>query len=118
MVACGTVREVLRQVRPTRLMEIRVAENSAGAQRVLRDAPGNWQPVHADETVFGSQSKTLRYEADADDTQLETTLRLLIEAGIRVTSFAELEANLEEAFMHLTGTNRSEKSDRGSTPER
>ena len=117
MVACGTVREVLRQVRPTRLMEIRVAENSAGAQRVLGDAPGNWQPVRADETVVGSQSKTLRYEADADDAQLETTLRLLIEAGIRVRSFAELEANLEEAFMHLTRTNRSENSDRGSTPE-
>ncbi len=102
MVASGTVRDVLRQVRPTRLMEIKVAGDCAGAQRVLRDAPGNWRPMRANDTA-ASGAKTLRYEVDADDAQLETALRLLIEAGIRVARFAELEANLEEAFMHLTG---------------
>ena len=50
----------------------------------------------------GQTNGTLRYQVHADETQLSQTLALLLNAGVAVVSFAEVPADLEDAFMRLT----------------
>jgi ABC-2 type transport system ATP-binding protein len=97
MVACGPVQDILRSVRQKRLMEIVLLKCPDRAVEVLKQAPGEWELV----TSNGS-NHTLRYEVQADESQLATGLCLLLKNGIAVTSFHEVPADLEDVFMSLT----------------
>ncbi len=97
MAACGPVQEILRNVRQKRLMEIQVLKFSAQARQVLSEAPGEWQAIEAVQA-----NGTLRYEVQADEQQLAQALLLLLKAGIPVTNFYEVPADLEDVFMSLT----------------
>lgn len=97
LVACGGVQDILRTVRQKRIVEINVLKFRDQARRVLTEAPGEWTPVEAAEN-----NGTLRYEVAADEAQLAQTLLTLLKAGIPVTSFSEVPADLEDVFMSLT----------------
>lgn len=97
MVACGPVKQILKQVRQKRLMEISILNSSEIAQEVLKAAPGEWEPAESD-VAHG----VLRYQVQADETQLAEALSLLVSNGIVVTSFCEISADLEDVFMSLT----------------
>ncbi len=95
MVANGSVQQILRDVRQTRLMEVRVIGSIEQAKKVLSAAPGIWTPVT-------SAANTLRYEVQADEAQLAQTVQLLFKNNLAVTHFAEVPADLEDVFMSLT----------------
>src|SRR5207248_4609765 len=96
LVASGPVQEILRTVRQRRLMEISILGDQEAARAVLAEAPGEWKPVE------GGSNGLLRFEVDADEKQLAQGLRLLLSKGVRVVSYAEVPADLEDVFMHLT----------------
>ena len=97
MVAAGPVREILRNVRQYRLVEVHVLGDKKQARIALSGAPGEWKQVGTDE-----QNGTLRFEVQADERQLAAGLQLLLECGVKVVSYAEVPADLEDVFMSLT----------------
>jgi len=97
LVACGPVQEIMRTVRQRRVVEIRVLGDAAAAASVLQDAPGTWESVPA-----GAADGVLRYEVRADERQLSESLQLLLREGVRVVSYHEVPADLEDVFMALT----------------
>ncbi len=100
LVASGPVRQILRELRPTRLLEVQVRSAPEDARAALRDAPGEWR------LIDGADDGVLRYDVTADEDQIAGALKLLIDRGVKVSGFAEIAANLEEAFMSLTGPDR------------
>ena len=95
LVVAGPVQEILRNVRQRRLMEIQVLGDKEQARAVLAQAPGDWQAV-------GDENGVLRYEVQADEKQLADGLLLLLKNRVRVVSYAEVPADLEDVFMSLT----------------
>jgi ABC-2 type transport system ATP-binding protein len=106
LVACGPVRDIMRTVRQKRVMEISLIGDAARARQVIGQAPGEWAEVKDAGNGFGFTNQgdgaTLRYEVQADEQQLATTLQKLLGSGLAVTHFAEVPADLEDAFMTLT----------------
>lgn len=97
LVASGPVRQILRNLRTTRLIEVRVRSAPQAARAAVKDAPGTWNPID------GADDGVLRYEATADEEQIAAALKLLIDRGVQVSGFQEVAANLEDVFMSLTG---------------
>lgn len=96
LVASGPVREILRELRPTRLLEVQIRSAPEAARATLKDAPGQWRPIdEADQGV-------LRYEVTADEDQIAGALKMLIDRGVKVRGFQEVATNLEDLFMSLT----------------
>jgi ABC-2 type transport system ATP-binding protein len=102
MVAYGSVKDVLRRVRPTRLLEISLTGPADPVYRILAHAPGSWKPMPGNSFDPSLGVTIVRYEVEADVQQMATGLRMLVGDGLNVVSFAELPVNLEDAFMHLT----------------
>ena len=98
LVASGPVREVLRSVRQTRLMTIQVLKAPDVARRVLAEAPGEWKAMESD----AADANLLRYEVRADERQMAKSLYLLLKAGVAVSNYSEVPADLEDVFMSLT----------------
>ncbi len=96
LVACGPVQEILRNVRQKRLMEVQVLGDKTQARAALAAAPGEWRAVP------GEENGTMRFEVQADERQLAEALLLLLKSGIKVVSYAEVPADLEDVFMSLT----------------
>jgi ABC-2 type transport system ATP-binding protein len=101
MVCSGTVKEVLRKVRPTRIMEIKIIGDISTAEEALVRSQGEWRRIETEPQESG-RSTILRYSVIADDAQLAASLKALMRSGVDVISFSEIQANLEDAFMHLT----------------
>lgn len=104
LVACGGVQQILREVRQTRLMEIRVLGDIEKAREALKNAPGTWNSVDTSSLGYHgtTNEKTLRYEVQADEQQLAKAVLMLLQNKIAVTHFAEVPADLEDVFMSLT----------------
>ena len=105
LIAAGPVQEILRTVRQRRLMEISVLKFTDEAKKVLATAPGEWAAADADPKVASDAPiavGTLRYNCRCDEKQLAQSLLLLLKAGIPVTNFYEVPADLEDVFMTLT----------------
>jgi ABC-2 type transport system ATP-binding protein len=102
VVAYGAVKDVLSQVRSTRLIEIRVLGSAALLHEILTRAEGSWKLVSGNELDRNLGVTMVRYEIEADAQQMAAGLQMLIGEGVNVVSFAELPVNLEDAFMHLT----------------
>jgi ABC-2 type transport system ATP-binding protein len=97
LIANGPVQEIMRTVRQKRLIEVQVAGDAAAAEKILMEAPGEWEAV-AEGREFGK----LRFEVQADEQQLAAALALLLQRGVKVVSFGEVPADLEDVFMSLT----------------
>ena len=98
MIACGKVAEILRQTRQSRIVEIHVLQGGDRAREILAAAPGQWRQIDPTD----GNSLQLRYEVLADEQQLAKALFLLMQGGLQVVNFAEIPADLEDAFMNLT----------------
>jgi ABC-2 type transport system ATP-binding protein len=96
LIASGPVQEIMRTVRQKRLVEIHVLKFADEARSALQEAPGEWTPI------TDGENGTLRYEVKADEQQLAQTLLMLLKRGVPVVNFAEVPADLEDVFMHLT----------------
>jgi ABC-2 type transport system ATP-binding protein len=105
--AFGTVEEIGHQVSQQRTMEVTLvaAEQVAAAAKAIRqliEAGAEVVEAHAEATV---RFRTARTEAD-----LGEVLKRLIDGGIQVTQFREVQTDLEEAFMSFARP-------QGATPE-
>ncbi len=94
LLVCAEVSEVMRKVRNRTLLNIRVAEKTEAAAKLLEANPLVELVDVREETI----NVTLA-EHVVDYTELATRL---IEAGYRLQLFREDEINLETAFMTLT----------------
>ena len=97
LVACGPVRDVLRNVRQHRLIEIHTLGAAEAVGKILAATPGTWQPV-----VEPQSNGIVRYEVQADEEQVCEALQLLLRERVRVLSFHEVPPDLEDVFMTLT----------------
>ena len=95
LLAAGSIETIQRQLRRNRVLRVRVLDEETGrAETILRDDRG----VRAVE-VF-DHTMTCEFEGgSADQARL---LGRLLEAGVGVESFAEVELSLEEVFMMIT----------------
>jgi ABC-2 type transport system ATP-binding protein len=94
MLVDAEVSEVMRKVRNRTLLNVRVAEGTEAAAKLLEASPLVELVDVREETI----NVTLA-EHVADYTELPT---MLIQAGYRLKLFREDEINLETAFMTLT----------------
>ena len=94
--AFGTVEEIGRQVSQQRTIESHLvsAEQVSAAANIIRKA------VEAGaEVVEVPAEATVRFRSSCPEAELGKVLARLIEGGIQVTQFREVQTDLEEAFM-------------------
>ena len=94
--AFGTVEEIGRQVSQQRTIESHLvsAEQVSAAANIIRKA------VEAGaEVVEVPAEATVRFRTSCPEAELGKVLARLIEGGIQVTQFREVQTDLEEAFM-------------------
>jgi len=98
LLASGPVREVMRGIRQSRVVEIRLLDDAEAAAELLRRTDQS--------SGIGNVARTedvVRFEWSASDAQLSELLTFLLERGFKVLGFQEVPISLEEAFMELTG---------------
>ena len=96
MRAFGTVEEIGRQVSQRRTMEAHLvsADQLSAAAATIREI------VEPDaDVVEVAQEATVRFRTAKQESELGDVLTRLVQAGIRVTQFREVQTDLEEAFM-------------------
>lgn len=96
MRAFGTVAEIGRQVSQRRTMEAHLvsADQVSAAARTIREI------IEPDaEVVEVAQEATVRFRTAKLESELGDVLTRLVQSGIRVTQFREVQTDLEEAFM-------------------
>lgn len=94
--AFGTVEEIGRQVSQRRTMEAHLvsADQLSAAAQTIREI------VEPDaDIVEVTQEATVRFRTAKQESELGEVLTRLVQAGIRVTQFREVQTDLEEAFM-------------------
>ncbi|MGE0378477.1 MAG: ABC transporter ATP-binding protein, partial [Planctomycetaceae bacterium] len=96
--AVGTVEEIGRQVSQQRTVECQLAsaDQVAAAARVIRQSI---EPGAGDEVVEVHAEATVRFRTAQREAELGDVLTRLIQAGIRVTQFREVQTDLEDAFL-------------------
>ena len=96
MRAFGTVEEIGRQVSQRRTMEAHLvsADQLSAAAAAIREI------VEPDaDIVEVAQEATVRFRTAKQESELGDVLARLVQAGIHVTQFREVQTDLEEAFM-------------------
>ncbi len=88
------VTEVMKQVRNRTVLNIQVTQDLDGAAKSLED-----HPLVDSVTIGDGQIVVTMNEGEEDYSELPT---ILVNAGFKMTKFAEEEVNLESAFMALT----------------
>jgi ABC-2 type transport system ATP-binding protein len=95
MLAFGPVNEIVRQIQPTRVIQIRVISEPNSARSFVCDQP------HVLSANIGEQESLIVEFGGGPDEQAEL-LAQLVKAGHRITDYHEQHANLEDVFMRLT----------------
>ena len=94
--AFGTVEEIGRQVSQRRTMEAHLAsaDQVSAAANTIREV------IEPDaDVVEVPQEATVRFRTARLETELGAVLTRLVQSGIHVTQFREVQTDLEEAFM-------------------
>lgn len=94
--AFGTVEEIGRQVSQQRTIESHLvsADQVTAAAQIIR------QSIESDSNVVEAPAEaTVRFRTARTESELGEILARLIQAGIHVTQFREVQTDLEEAFM-------------------
>jgi ABC-2 type transport system ATP-binding protein len=97
LLAQGTVAEIMQEVRPHRLIEVRFG-NDPQVVRTLAEELEDAGDIHS-AVVTGD---ILQFEVTGGESKAAALLRYLVENNVDVCSFDEKEADLEEAFMKVT----------------
>jgi ABC-2 type transport system ATP-binding protein len=94
LVASGSLAEIQQRVMIGRTLRIRVLSDLSQAERVLRKQAGVGELYVLDDVI--------ELDFVGDDSAAADLLALLVGSGIRITSFADVASDLEEAFLRLT----------------
>lgn len=111
--AFGSLEQIMRQVSQRRSIEVQLpsGDAAAAAARVMREQLGE------DETLSTSPAEaTVRFETTRSDEQLSDLLAALIQAGVRVSQFRELQSDLEDAFLSVIRQNETPPTAAPSQP--
>jgi len=102
LMAFGMLDDILRQLDQRRMIEVQLASSDAMEQAValLRET------LQAETEINASQAEsTIRFRTALDEAALSQVLAKLVQAGVLVTQFRELQTDLEDAFMTVTRGN-------------
>ncbi|MCA9077373.1 MAG: ABC transporter ATP-binding protein [Planctomycetaceae bacterium] len=100
--ACGTVKEIGRQVSQQRTVEVQLADEGS-----LSVAANIIKEIIPQEDVTESPAEAvIRFRTNRSEDALVQVLAALVKASIPVSQFRELQTDLEEAFMSFA---RSQK---------
>jgi ABC-2 type transport system ATP-binding protein len=94
MRATGPVRDVIAQLTSGKRLRVKVLDEKDAAIEVLAPLAS----VRHVESVNG----TIEAEYDGDESTASDILSALVEAGVRVSSFAPVDGGLEDAFLRAT----------------
>jgi len=95
MIVSGDVQEIMKQVTGGRVLEVQVVGEPERAVDLLAATEG----VKAARL---QENHTIRVEFAGDEVDQSALLQKLIENGIRVQQFSELQTDLEDIFMKVT----------------
>ena len=90
----GSIHDVYRRIRRNRHVQIRFVEREEEGLRVLRSNP-HLRDLHIEEGRITAELET-------DDEGLAQLLEELLEHGVRIASYADLDPTLEDVFMMVT----------------
>jgi ABC-2 type transport system ATP-binding protein len=100
LITYGDMEEMKRQLRPHRIIQMRIMGDLTPAQAYLLQVP----PVKGIFTAADLEipPDALRVEFDGDDEQMSELLFGLVNKGIRLTTFSEETGDLEDVFLQVT----------------
>ncbi len=100
LIAYGDMEEMKRQIRPHRLIEIRMLGDIAPAQEHLLHVP----TVRAALTSADLEipSNAIRIDFEGNDEQLAELLAGLVGRGVPIVNFTEKSGDLEDVFLQVT----------------
>lgn len=101
MIVNGTVDEILTKLNNTNPLVIKVIDGKEEALRILKENPDIQNIVTKEEAISVGFNGNEEREAEL--------LKMLIENGIKVSSYKREEGNLEELFMQITDKDGEEK---------
>lgn len=115
--AAGSLEQIMHDLSQRRMIEIQLlaGEPSDQAEQVLQTI------LQADEPVTVSQAESMvRFETLRSDDALSEVLGKLIQAGVKIAQFRELQADLEDAFLSVIRQTEEEQESPlpASTPSR
>ncbi len=97
--AFGSVDEIMRNVSQRRMIEVQLSAEDD----VQRAASTLGSLVEADAKVDSSPTElVVRFHSSKSEAELGEVLAALIQAGIKVSQFRELQTDLEDAFLSVT----------------
>jgi len=94
LVVCGDVGEIMRKVQGGKALEIVLLDDCDKAVALLSELP-NVKGIQRNE-------QSLRVEFSTDEVDQALVLQTLVQNGLRVQSFAEVQVDLEDIFMKVT----------------
>ncbi|MAE65741.1 MAG: multidrug ABC transporter ATP-binding protein [Phycisphaeraceae bacterium] len=99
--ASGSLEEVMRKVSQRRMVEVQLlaSDQVDAAATFLRGELDSDAKVETSET-----EEVVRIDTSADDSALATLLGKLVQKGIAVSQFREVQMDLEDAFLSVTQT--------------
>jgi ABC-2 type transport system ATP-binding protein len=100
LIAYGDMEAMKKQLRPHRLIQVRVVGELAPLQEGLMRAEGVMDITAAPDVDLPPD--TLRFDFAGSDQQLSALLAGLVQKGIPIISFSEETGDLEDVFMQVT----------------
>jgi len=107
--AFGTLDQIMRQLRQKRLIEVTLgaADQVIRLTSVLRE-----HLEEGDEITPSQDEKQVRFTTTADDPKLAELLGTAVRLGIPIVQYREVELDLEDAFLEVTGLRERTKGER------
>ena len=90
----GTIDSVYRQIRRTRIVEIRFVENQDAGISIVRSDPA-MRGIEID-------GNRITAEFETDDQGLSNLMKKLVDGGVKMRSFSDKDPTLEDVFMLVT----------------
>lgn len=94
MIISGSVAEIMQQVYSKKVVKIKVRDKVETAVTLLREFP------FVDKVINGEDTIQAGFEGGDED--MSRVLATLVNRGIPVVTFAQLDGNLEDVFMKVT----------------
>jgi ABC-2 type transport system ATP-binding protein len=112
--AFGALDTIMRQISQERTIEVQLAaaNQAKAAMDAIRPLIEDGADLNASET-----EATVRFRTAKPEEELGAILTKLVQSGVRVTQFRELQTDLEEAFLSVTRADAQPKQRRPGGPK-
>ncbi len=100
--ASGSLEQIMKDLSQRRTIEVQLPTGtvSSDAEKTLARLLESNEPISASKA-----ESVIRFETTRNDSQLSDLLVALIQAGVRVSQFRELQSDLEDAFLSVIRQN-------------